>query len=485
MLCVLFAFIFYIFSMIFIGAFFYNKSKNISDFFIGGRKLNHWVAAISTQASDMSGWLLMGLPGAVYISGIKKSWIAIGLAIGTLLNWLLVAKRLRRFSIIFNNAITIPEYIHNRCDDKKNILQIISAVFIIIFFIIYIASAFVASGVLFSQIFNLNYKHALLIGAVLIFIYTSLGGFLAVCWTDLIQGIMMLCAVILIPAIAFFKIKNLNQVPHDFLNLFESNQTNNIISDLAWGLGYFGMPHILLKFMAIKSDKNIRPSIIIAMTWVIISIFFAIMIGLIGFIFTPNLTNSETVFINMTKKIFINSHASNLNLFIGGLFLCAILAAIMSTADSQILVTSSAITNDLLNFFLKNSKPKKIIFTSRISLFVIAFIAYLIALNPESNIMQLVSYAWAGFGSVFGPLILISLYWQKINFYGALAGMISGGVTVFIWEYNFSISTKIYSLIPGFLISCIAIIIFSLLTQKPSNIISHKFSEATKFTYKI
>lgn len=482
---VVIAFVLYAGIMIWIGGRFFSKTNTASDYFLGGRGLNSWVAAMSAQASDMSGWLLMGLPGAVYAVGTGQMWIAVGLAIGTILNWLFVSKRLRRYTIVAGNSITIPEYFENRFQDNTHILRGAAALFIAIFFTVYTASAFVSGGTLFSVVFGINYQIALLIGVVLILIYTFLGGFLAVCWTDLVQGLLMLVAILSVPIMVVVAMGGIGEITSslsaDFLNpLTESGSSLtwiSIASQLAWGLGYFGMPHILVRFMAIKSEKSLKKSQVIAIVWVLLSLAFAVIIGVIGAAYLPDLENSEHVFIKMIQQVLLSGSDSLINFpLLGGVFLCGILAAIMSTADSQLLVTASAISGDLYKgIFRRDAKDSSTLLFSRGTIVVVAFVAYLIATDPNSSIMGLVSNAWSGFGSAFGALVILSLYWKRTNRAGAAAGIIAGGLTVIVWDYipfvggsTLGGSTGLYSLVPGFCISFAAIIIVSLITKAPA-----------------
>ncbi len=491
---IIIAFVVYAGVMLAIGGAFFKKSNNLSEYFLGGRKLNSWVAAMSAQASDMSGWLLMGLPGAIYAFGTGQMWIAVGLAIGTIVNWLVVAKRLRRYTIVSGNAITIPQYFGNRFKDNSNILRIASAIFITIFFAVYTASAFVACGTLFSQVFGWNYQLCLLIGVGIVLIYTFLGGFAAVCWTDLIQGLLMLAAILFVPIAALVALGGSDAIasvlPAAFLDPLSDGSGGtisfiSIVSQLAWGLGYFGMPHILVRFMAIRSEKTVKKSAAIAIVWVLLSLTFAVGVGLIGAAFTPELANSETVFISMIQKVFMDPGAIINFPLLGGLFLCGILAAIMSTADSQLLVTASAISSDIYKGSInKKASDKHLVWFSRFAVLAVALIAYFIALNPDSSVMGLVSNAWSGFGSAFGALVLLSLYWRRVNRAGAIAGIISGGLTVILWDYinianymTIGELTGLYSLVPGFIISLVCIIAFSLATAKPSAEIEAEFDK--------
>lgn len=503
-IAILIAFVCYLLLMIYIGVLSMRKTKNTEDYFLGGRGLNSWVAALSAQASDMSGWLLMGLPGSIYAAGTGKAWIAIGLFIGTALNWLFISKRLRRYTIVANNSLTLPEFFQNRFHDKKKILLGISSIVIVIFFLVYTASALASGGKLFHTVFGVDYHIALLIGAAVILIYTFLGGFLAVCTTDFIQGTLMLIGLMIVPIVAYAIISG------DFAGALNANGIENtrhymsllyaadgsrlsfvsIISDLAWGLGYCGMPHILVRFMAVKSEKELKKSSVIAIIWVAISLFAACAIGVIGRGYLTTVLKdsaTETVFISMIKQIFSGNF---ILIFIGGLFLCGILAAIMSTADSQLLVCASSVSKDIYKNILKpDADDKKVLKMSRITVIIVAVLAFLIAWNPDSSIMDLVSDAWAGLGSAFGPLVVCSLFWKRTNLAGAVAGIISGGLFVIIWDYlpliggeTLYATTGIYSLLLGFFISLICIVVVSLITKAPSMEILADYEKVNQYT---
>lgn len=497
------AFAIYLLGMIVVGAFSAKGNNSSADYFLGGRKLGGFVAALSAQASDMSGWLLMGLPGAIYLVGVGgDGWTAIGLFLGTVLNWVLVATRLRRYTIRVNDAVTLPTYFENRFHDKKKILMAISSVTIVVFFLVYCASALAAGGQLFESVFGIDYKIALTIGALVILIYTFIGGFMAVCLTDFIQGTLMLVAILAVPILALFVMNRegltiaaglaaegngLN--PDHFLNLMmlndKPNSVINIISGLGWGLGYFGMPHILVRFMAVKNEKELNKSKCVAIIWVAISLFFACFIGVIGRAYLQSSLvdgGSEQVFIEMIKKVFIDELGLPL---IAGFFLCGVLAAIMSTADSQLLVSASSMAEDIYKGIInKDADNKKVMRISRITVLAVAVIAYIIALNPHNTIMGLVSNAWAGLGAAFGPLVIMSLFWKRTNLPGAVAGIASGALTVIIWDYIPFIGgqtlkgvTGLYSLVVGFAVSILMIIIVSLCTKKPGEEILQEFED--------
>ncbi|MDD3339083.1 MAG: sodium/proline symporter PutP [Lachnospiraceae bacterium] len=503
-IAILIAFACYLVLMIIIGGIYMKKTKNTEDYFLGGRGLSGWVAALSAQASDMSGWLLMGLPGTVYALGTGQAWIAIGLFLGTVFNWVVISGRLRRYTIRANNSLTLPEYFQNRFHDKKKILLLVSSIVITIFFLVYTASALAAGGKLFNSVFGINYNVALAIGAFVILAYTFMGGFMAVCVTDFIQGLLMLVGLMVVPILAYFLVggDNIGGILEQsgviggsasYLSLFENGgepiKFIDIISQLAWGLGYCGMPHILVRFMAVRSEKELKKSRVIAIIWVAISLGMAIFIGVIGraYLFPTILgsegaASTESVFITMITTVFTTDFALP---FIGGVFLCGILAAIMSTADSQLLVTASAVSKDIYKGVIKpDAKEEKVLFVSRITVGVVAILAFLIAWDPNSSIMALVSDAWAGLGSAFGPLVLLSLFWKRTNFHGALAGIISGGVTVLIWDYlpiingqTIATATGIYSLLVGFAVSILLIVIVSLCTEAPSAEMLQEFED--------
>ena len=506
---ILVAFAIYLALMVVIGAIYMRRTSNSEDYFLGGRGLNGWVAALSAQASDMSGWLLMGLPGAVYSFGTGQIWIAVGLFIGTVLNWIFISGRLRKYTIAANNSLTLPEYFGNRFRDKKKILLLVSSIMIVIFFLVYTASALAAGGKLFNTVFGLDYHLALTIGAAVILAYTLMGGFMAVCTTDFIQGTLMLIGLLVVPIVAYMMLPGgagiselLNESgaaggAASFLNPLEDGGNKlsfiSILSQLAWGFGYCGMPHILVRFMAIRDEKELKKSRWIAIIWDILSLGAACFIGVIGRCFllptilgeTEGAASSESVFIEMIRRLFTENLALP---FIGGIFLCGILAAIMSTADSQLLVTASAVSEDLYHQFVdKKADSKKVLMVSRITVLAVALLAFIIAWDPNSSIMGLVSNAWAGLGSSFGPIVLMSLFWRRTNLPGAIAGIISGGGMVILWDYiplvggqTLGAATGIYSLLVGFLFSIVVIVIVSLCTKEPSKEITAEFDRVSR-----
>ena len=481
-------FILYLLMMLVIGIVAFKRTSNTADYYLGGRSLGKWVVSISAQASDMSGWLLMGLPGAAYLSGLEAGWIGVGLAIGTYLNWKFVAKRLRNYTEVCGNSITIPEFLGNRYRDEQHIIRLVSALFILIFFLVYTASGFVSGAKLFSTVFNLNYNVALLIAVLVVVSYTFAGGFFAVCWTDLFQGILMFMAIVIVPVAAVESmgglsatLSNINSVNPELLNAFTSSDGSrvaliSVVSSLAWGLGYFGQPHILVRFMGIKNADDIKHSRRIAMVWVIFSLTAAVLVGLLGRVYISedlSATAGETVYIKMVLSIF--------PIVFAGLFLAAILAAIMSTADSQLLVTASAITEDFYKTKIrKNASEKEAMMVSRGTVIVVAIIAAIIATNPNNTVLDLVENAWAGFGATFGPIVLFSLFWKRTTKKGAIAGMITGGVSVIIWR-KLGVALggifSLYEIVPGFLLSALVIYIVSKMDKEPSQDMIDEFEK--------
>lgn len=501
----------YIAAVIGIGVFYAKKANESSDnFLIGGRSLGPWVTAMAAEASDMSGWLLMGLPGLAYWMGLGSAfWTAFGLIVGTYLNWLLVAKRLRNYSHVAGNSITIPDFISNRFKEKNKILLLISAIFILIFFCVYAASCFVTVGKLFSTLFDTKYVYMMIIGAIFVVVYTFVGGFLAESASDFMQGIVMFISLTAVLIFGVVKaggisevIDNAKQIPgffeffgvatpqvaRDGTQLLEAGKPAfgarapygflSVISAMAWGLGYFGMPHVLLKFMAIRDAKELKTSRRIATVWCVISLGAAVGIGLLGRILFPAAflteTASESIFVHMSKSFF--------PALLAGIVMAGILAATISSSDSYLLVSASALSKNIYqSIFKKNAKDKEVLLVSRITLIVVAIIAMLIALNENSVIFKIVSFAWAGFGATFGPLILFSLFWKRVNRMGALAGMLAGGITVFVWKLvlgKLGGVFGIYELLPAFIISSIAIVVVSLLTKEPSQEIYDEFKAA-------
>ncbi|AVF34678.1 sodium/proline symporter PutP [Rahnella sikkimica] len=474
----------YIFGMILIGLIAYLRTKNFDDYILGGRSLGSVVTALSAGASDMSGWLLMGLPGAIFLSGISESWIAIGLTIGAYLNWKLVAGRLRVHTEANNNALTLPDYFTHRFEDSSKLLRIISAIVILVFFTIYCASGIVAGARLFESTFGMSYQTALWAGAAATIIYTFIGGFLAVSWTDTVQASLMIFALILTPVIVILAVGGIDssmmviQAKNpEYTDMFKNMNLVAILSLLGWGLGYFGQPHILARFMAADSHHTIRSARRISMTWMILCLAGTIAVGFFGIAYFSNnpalagnvTQNGERVFIELAKILF--------NPWIAGILLSAILAAVMSTLSCQLLVCSSAITEDLYKAFLrKGASQRELVWIGRAMVLVVALVAIALAANPENRVLGLVSYAWAGFGAAFGPVILISVMWKRMTRNGALAGMVIGAATVILWKsYGWA---ELYEIIPGFIFASLAIWIVSLMGRKPSVAVEERFNAA-------
>ena len=513
---ILIAMVVYMAAVVAIGLVFAKKAnKSSENYFLGGRSLGPWVTAMSAEASDMSGWLLMGLPGVAYWCGLADaSWTAIGLAIGTYLNWLIVSKRLRRYSIRANNSITLPEFFSNRFREKKKVIVSIAALFILVFFTVYASSCFVTCGKLFSTLFDMPYIPMMLVGAVFVLVYTILGGFLAESASDFMQGIVMFVAltVVVVMGIAkaggfsevfenvkeipgfleFFNIANptvdvdgVQQIVNDVPQFGEKSEYGvlKICSMLAWGLGYFGMPQVLLRFMAIRKEKELKTSRRIAMVWVVISLAVAVFIGVVGRSLFPtaHLTSggAENIFITLTTTFL----SSGFLPILAGFIMAGILAATISSSDSYLLIAASAFAKNIYQgIFKKGATDKQVMRMSRITLLVIAIVAAVIALDEDSVIFGIVSFAWAGFGATFGPLMLFSLFWKRINRAGAIAGMVSGAGMVFLWKLVISKlggAFAIYELLPAFIFSSICIVVVSLITAPPSKEILDDF-EAVK-----
>lgn len=485
----LIAIIIYMIGMLFIGWYAYKRIKNLNDYMLGGRSLGPAVTALSAGAADMSGWLLMGLPGAIYVSGLGEVWLAIGLTIGAYLNWLFVAPRLRTYTQVSNDSITIPSYLDNRLKDNSRILRIASGIIILIFFTFYVSSGMVAGGVFFESSFGLSYHSGLLIVSAVVIAYTLFGGFLAVSYTDFVQGLMMFLALILVPTFALFltggvssTIDSIKTVDPGLLSLFAGTTTAGIISSLAWGLGYFGQPHIIVRFMAIKSVKETKQARRIGIGWMILSLVGAILVALIGVAYyqqnpAETLVDAEAVFIAMGQVVF--------HPFIAGLMLAAVLAAIMSTISSQLIVTSSALVEDLYKAVVKtDASEKRYVFLGRVSILVVSVAALIFAWTRNETILDLVGFAWAGFGASFGPAILLTLYWRKITGLATLSGMIVGALTVIIWGNSDYLSGILYEIVPGFLLSLIVTYVVSLLTYKKNPDIEAEFDEALELLEK-
>nr|WP_153577913.1 sodium/proline symporter PutP [Bacillus sp. TH13] len=471
----------YMAGMLYIGYWSYKKTSDLSDYMLGGRGLGPAVTALSAGASDMSGWMLMGLPGAMYATGLSSVWIAIGLLIGAYANYLIIAPRLRTYTEVANDSITIPDFLENRFKDRTKILRFVSAIVILVFFTFYASAGLVSGGRLFENSFNLDYKIGLFVTVGVVVAYTLFGGFLAVSWTDFVQGCIMFIALVLVPIVAFTDVggvtetfNTIKQVDASHLDMFKGTTILGIISFLAWGLGYFGQPHIIVRFMAITSIKDLKTSRRIGIGWMTISIIGAMLTGLIGIAYyaknNATLQDPEMVFVTFSNILF--------HPYITGFLLSAILASIMSSISSQLLVISSAVTEDFYKtFFRRNASDKELVFIGRLSVLVVAMIAVVLAYHPSDTILTLVGYAWAGFGSAFGPAILLSLYWKRTNKWGVLAGMIVGAVVVIAWVQIPSLKAIMYEMVPGFFCSLLTVIVISLLTKEPVKAVHREFNE--------
>jgi sodium/proline symporter len=489
--------------MLGIGLYAYQKSTDdVSGYMLGGRNLHPAVGALSAGASDMSGWMLMGLPGAIYVSGLGAAWIAVGLVIGAFFNYLLVAPRLRVFTEVADDAITIPDYFEKRFNDKTRILRVLSSVVIVIFFTLYTSSGVVAGGKLFEASFGLDYRLGLFVTAGVVIAYTLIGGFLAVSLTDFVQGVIMFIALIMVPIVAFMQLGSLADIAEttraatdapNYLSMMPETLgvvgILGVISAMSWGLGYFGQPHIIVRFMAIRSLKDIAAARLIGMTWMIVTVIGAVLTGILGLAFvTTNtgvieaaaieFTDPETIFILMSQILF--------HPLVGGFLLAAILAAIMSTISSQLLVSSSSLTEDFYKTFVRRSaSQKELVLIGRLSVLAVSLVAIVLAFDRSSNILTLVSNAWAGFGAAFGPLVLFSLYRKDMSRSAAIAGMVTGAVVVLFWLYapitvmwdgaQTSLSGVVYEIIPGFIASCVAILVTDAVTKAPQGTVKDQF----------
>ena len=475
-------FVVYLAFMLGIGVYFFVKSKDggEKDYFLGGRQMGPWVSALSAGASDMSAWVLMGLPASIYAFGIGQAWVAIGLAIGYAVSWTVEAPRLRRFTIVANDAITVPQYLTNRFVSKSKALQIICAIIFLVAYTIYAASSMKACGTLFHTVIGIDATLAMYLAAAIIVGYTFLGGFSAVCWTDFFQGMLMLAALLIAPIFALIVIKgggaaeSVADLPANYWNLFSS--WKDIVSGLGWGLGYFGMPHIIVRFMSVRSDKDLKKSAKIGITWNVLIVIFSVAAGCIGHLLLGEISDSSTVFIQMVRMLF--------PALISGVLLSAILAASMSTADSQLLASASAFASDVYKPVFRKGKAsdKEMLWAGRFVVLAISVIAVLIASNPNSGtIMGLVENAWGLCGAAFGPAIMLSLFWKRFNFEGAIAGIVTGAVVDVLWLLCLS-STGIYEIIPGTIAGLIAAIIVSRCTKAPSEEVEKLFDKAVSYT---
>lgn len=489
------AFMFYLALVLAVGIFFFVKSRKTQggdkEYFLGGRNMNGWVAALSAGASDMSAWVLMGLPGSIYLWGMGQVWISVGLLIGTICAWVFVAPKLRRYSIKAGDAITIPQYLTRRFQSKSPALQIICAVIFIIAYCVYAASSIVACGDLFNTVFGMDSTIAMVGATVIILFYTFLGGFNAVCWTDFFQGLLMLAALMAAPIVAVLAMNAADFVPMaevvtgaNYYNplssgAFDWESISDILSGLGWGLGYFGMPHILIRYMSIKSEKEMNKSRIIGISWTTLILIMASVVALVAHqylgTYLPEGSRS-LVFITLVRNVF--------PALLAGLLLSAILAASMSTADSQLLASSSAFASDVYKPVIrKNASDKEMLWAGRIVVAVIAVVALFIAMNPNcAGIMALVECAWAAFGAAFGPTIILSLYWKRFTYKGAIAGIVTGFVVDALWYAFLSKPTNLYEIIPGFIASLIAAVVVSLFDEVPSKEVLNVFEAAKEKT---
>ncbi|MCV6588901.1 MAG: sodium/proline symporter PutP [Marinobacterium sp.] len=478
-------FLVYLAVMLGIGIYAYKRTANSADYFLGGRSLGPWPSALSAGASDMSGWLLLGLPGYAFASGMESLWLAGGLLAGTWLNWLLVAKRLRTYSVEANDSLTLPEFFANRFNDTSKALQVISAFFILLFFLFYTSSGLVAGGKLFETVFGLDYTVALVIGTVCVVSYTLFGGFLAVSWTDLVQGLLMAAALIMVPLIAVQMTGGMGELMPaleaknpELLTVWNDVKGEPlswiaIVSLMAWGLGYFGQPHILARFKGIRSNEDVPTARRIAVVWSALSMAGAILVGLVGMLYVDSQMGGD---LGDGEKIFMVLVNAMFNPIVAGILLAAILAAIMSTADSQLLVSSSALAEDFYKQIIrKDASPAEVVMVGRVAVVGLSLIAMLLAFNPDSTVLGLVSYAWAGFGAAFGPALILSLYWKGMNRNGALAGVIVGGVTVVIWKQISGGIFDLYEIVPGIIFATIAIIAVSKASGEPEQSVQDQF----------
>jgi sodium/proline symporter len=470
----------YLAAMLVLGIIAYRSTTNLSDYVLGGRSLGPGVAALSAGASDMSGWLLLGLPGAVYVSGLSELWIGVGLVVGAFLNWVFIAGRLRRFTALAHDSLTIPDFLEHRFGDRSRLLRIISAVVILVFFTLYISAGLVGGGLLFQNSFGMEYQTAVWVGAIVIISYTFLGGFLAVSWTDFAQGILMFLTLLVVPMFVVVLVGGWGSVHSGVVSVDPSHTTIlkgmtflGMISLLAWGLGYFGQPHILARFMALRSERDVPRATLIGMSWMVLALIGAVATGYLGIAYFADapIADGETVLIELIRALF--------NPWVAGVLMAAILAAIMSTIDSQLIVSASAITNDFYRGMVRSgASATELVWISRAAVIGVSVIALLLAMDPEAGVLDLVSYAWGGFGAAFGPVIILSLYWSRMNRNGALAGMVVGALTVILWKELSGGVFDVYELLPGFLLATVAIVVVSQLTGRPSVEVEKQFAQS-------
>ena len=478
----------YMLAMLAIGWWAYRRTTDLDDYMLAGRDLKPGVAALSAGASDMSGWLLMGLPGAIYVSGLVEGWIAVGLTAGAWLNWKFVAPRLRSYTLVSNNSITVPSFLENRLKDRSRVLRVVSGLIILVFFTFYVSSGMVAGGVFFESSFGSSYLLGMLIVAGVTIAYTLFGGFLAASYTDVVQGLMMLAALIMVPLVGLSQVggfggmtDSLREINPDMLDPIAGGTVVGIISALAWGLGYFGQPHIIVRFMALRSPADAKAGRRIGVGWMLLTVVGAIMTALIGAAYFQQndltLSDPEAVFLELAQIFF--------HPLVAGFVLAAVLAAIMSTISSQLIVTSSALVEDLYKIALKrDASPRSMVMLGRMGVLLVSVISILIALDRNASILDLVGFAWAGFGAAFGPTILLALYWRRLTTAGALTGMIAGAAVAFLWG-TFEmpgVLGDVYEIIPGFLINLLLTVVVSRFTYKPSAEIDAEFDDAVRIS---
>jgi sodium/proline symporter len=462
-------FVAYLILILFLGIKAYRRTHSLDDYILGGRKLGAVVTALSVGASDMSGWLLLGLPGAIYLSGLSEVWIGIGLVLGAYCNWLFVSKRLRIYSHYANNSLTLPDYFENRFNDTTRVLRLVSAFVILLFFTFYTASGLVGGAILFENSFGLQYSTALISGGLIIVGYTFIGGFLAVAWTDAVQAVLMFLALLVAPTVVILNSggtdvvwEQMQAVNPQSTELFSNMTVIGFVSLIAWGLGYFGQPHILARFMAVENPQKLVAARRIAMVWMALVLFGSVATGLVGIAYFADnpLENPETVFIALSQQLF--------NPWVAGIIIAAVLSAIMSTVDSQLLVSSSVISEDFYRVFVRpQASEKELLMVSRGAVVAIALLAMVIASDRESKVLDLVSYAWAGFGAAFGPVIVFSLFWRSMTAASAIAGMIVGAATVVVWSNLTGGLFDLYEIVPGFALASVVIVIVTML--KPAS----------------
>lgn len=473
-------FVAYIFIIFAIGLYSYFQTKKVSDYMLGGRSLSAPIAALGAGASDMGSWLLLALPGAFMVSGLNQIWLPLGLTIGAFLNWGVIAKRLRIYTEVAKDSITIPAYFENRFHDNTGIIRSVTAIVLVIFFTIYTAAGFVSGGVLFSSMFKISYHEALLLSATIIFIYTCVGGFLAISWIDFFQGTLMLIALLMVPTVVYFGFGHSDVIGalsnidiKGFYDITAGVPLVTIISLLAWGLGYFGQPHIIIRFMAIKDPNKTPKAMWICMIWMILALIGATCVGVLGAAYYKDgIINPEAIFLKLSAVFF--------NPWIEGVLLAAVLSAVMSTTSAQLLSLSSAFSVDVYaKFFRKNASHREVLNISRLMVLIVAIFAVILSYNPNTSILDLVGYAWAGLGSSFGAVVIFSLFWSRMNKLGALAGIVVGSLVVLIWPLFADLGGwfKVYAMVPGFALSSLSIIIFSLITAKPEESVQLEYNE--------